>query len=391
MNEELLNKNIQSFIQKNINEDINKLILKGSPFSKIKIQDIVKQIISKNKCRKKLPSWFDTKLIYYPDKVNIEQSSSEITASYKASLVSGKSLIDLTGGFGVDSYYFSKKIENVTQCEVNINLSKIADHNYKALNISNIKTISTDGINYLNKKKKCYDWIYADPSRRSKTKDKVFLLDESLPNIPKNLEILFEYTDNILLKLSPLLDIKATINELQFVKEIHVVSVINEVKELLFVLQKGYKNKIQIKTINFKKNTKQIFNSVFNSTVQPAFSLPKKYLYEPNASILKAGLFNEVSHDLNVYKAHSNSHLYTSDKIISFPGRRFEIIQNISFNKKQLKKIIPEKKANITIRNFPDTVANIRKKTGLKDGGEYYLFFTTNLDNKHIIIICSKI
>ncbi len=391
MNKELLNTNIQSYIEENINEDPNKLILKGSPFTRIKIQDMVEQIISKNKCKNKLPSWFEAENIYYPNKVNIEQSSSEITAKYKASLVHGETLIDVTGGFGVDSFYFSKKVGKVTHCEINSDLSEIAEHNYKVLNITNIKTIPTDGINYLKKQKKCYNWIYADPSRRDKSKEKVFLLEQCHPNIPKNLDKLFENTDNILLKTSPFLDISAAINELQFVKEIHIIAVSNDVKELLFILRKDYENSIEIKTINCKTDTNQIFNSFFNSTSNPSFSFPKSYLYEPNASILKAGLFNEVSHKLNIDKLHISSHLYTSNKLISFPGRRFKIIQYIPYNKKQLKKIIPEQKANITIRNFPDSVANIRKKTGFKEGGNYYLFFTTNMINKHVIIICSKI
>jgi len=391
LNKELLNTNIQSYIEENINEDTKKLVLKGSPFPKIKIQDIVEQIVSKNKCKNKLPSWFAAKNIYYPNKLNIEQSSSEITAKYKASLVHGDTLIDITGGFGVDSFYFSKKVGTVIHCEISSDLSKIAEHNYKVLNISNIKTIPIDGIKYLQKEKKCYDWIYADPSRRDKSNEKVFLLEQCLPNIPKNLNKLFEYTDNILLKISPLLDISSAVNELQYVKEIHIIAVNNDVKELLFILQKDFENKIKIKTINCKTDTNQIFNSFYNSTLKATFSLPKNYLFEPNSSILKAGLFNQVSHEFNIDKLHVNSHLYTSGKLISFPGRRFKIIQIIPFNKKLIKKIIPEQKANITIRNFPDSVANIRKKTGFKDGGNYYLFFTTNLDNKHVIIICTKI
>jgi THUMP domain-containing protein/uncharacterized protein len=391
LNKELLNKNVQSFILQNLNEDTSKLILKGSPFQNISIQDIVKQIISKKKCKKKLPSWFNTEDIYYPNKINIEQTSSETTAEFKANLIDGNSLFDITGGFGVDCYYFSKKIKKVIHCEMDTDLSEIVSYNFSKLQTHNIETVAQNGLDYLGDTKEIFGWIYADPSRRDNKKGKVFLLDDCTPNIPLNLDYLFNYTDHILLKLSPILDISSSINELHSVKEIHIVAVKNEVKELLFILQKGYKNKINIKTINIGNTHNYIFNSTINSTTKPTYSLPKTYLYEPNASILKAGLFNQVSHELNINKLHVNSHLYTFDTLINFPGRRFEINNVIPYNKKQLKKLIPEKRANITTRNFPETVADIRKKTGLKDGGDLYLFFTTNINNKHIILICSKI
>lgn len=391
MIKELLNIDIQQFIFNNLHEDPTKLILKGSPFSKIKIQNIVEQIVAKKKCEKKLPTWFNTDNIYYPNQLKIEQTSSEITAKYKANLISGNSLIDITGGFGVDSYYFAKKIKNVIHSEIDAELSKIVKYNYSKLQIRNIKTVAQNGLDYLESTNKRYDWIYADPSRRGKNKEKVFLLGDCQPNIPKYLDYLFQFTPNILLKLSPLLDIKSSINELHSVEGIHVVAVNNDVKELLFLLRKGYKNKISIKTINIRSEQNQIFESTINSSLQPTFSNSGSYLYEPNSSILKAGLFNDVSHQLMIDKLHNNSHLYTSDKLIEFPGRRFKIDQIIAFNKKKLKKILPAQKANITIRNFPETVANIRKRIGIKEGGEVYLFFTTNLSNKHIIIICSKI
>ena len=391
MNKELLNSDIQYFINQSLNKDAQKLILKGSPFPKIKIQNIVEQIIAKKKCEKKLPTWFKTNKIYYPNKLNIEQTSSEITAKYKANIISGKTLIDITGGFGVDSFSFSEKFNEVTHCEINTELSKITQHNYKQLGVKNIKIIADNGINYLKKINQKFDWIHADPSRRNDSKGKVFLLKDCLPNIPKYLDLLFQYSNQILLKLSPLLDITATIKELKFVKEIYVIALNNEVKELLFILQKNYKNEIKIKTVNIKKNSIETFNSLFNSSSDATFSLPKTYLYEPNSAILKAGLFNEVSHQIKIDKLHKNSHLYTSSNLIPFPGRRFKIIQISSYDKKLLKKYIPNQKANITTRNFPQTVAQIRKKTGLKDGGNHYLFFTTDLNNKHIVLICEKV
>jgi len=259
------------------------------------------------------------------------------------------------------------------------------------LKADTITVVPKDGLKYLPTQQEKYDWVYIDPSRRNDIKGKVFLLKDCLPNVPENLDTLFGFTNNILIKVSPMLDITSAINELKFVKEIHIIAVQNEVKELLFILEKAYKKTIKVKTINITKSTEQIFKSDFKKEVTTKFSLPQTYLYEPNSAILKAGFFNEVSNQLELNKLHKNSHLYTSFDLILFPGRRFKIIKQLSYNLKELKKLIRVSKANITVRNFPETVAQIRKKTKLKDGGDIYLFFTTNFNNKHIVLICKKV
>lgn len=391
MNSALLHTTVQDFINTHLKTDVTKLILKGSPFENISIQDIAEQIEAKKKCEKKLPTWFHTKNIYYPNKLNIEQTSSEITANYKSKLVEGNSLIDITGGLGIDTYYFSKQVKNVNHCELNNDLQQLVAHNIKALKVENIKTFAGNGLDYLKNKTKTYDWIYIDPSRRSDTKDRVFLLKDCLPNVPENLTLLFEKSNSILLKVSPILDISSAIQELKFVKEIHIVAVKNEVKELLFILKKGFIGNIKIETINFKTTINQHFNFIFQSEAVSTYAEPKKYLFEPNAAILKAGAFNQVSEHLNIDKLHQHSHLYTSNNLIQFPGRRFKINHCIPYDKKIIKKLIPSKKANITTRNFPETVNQIRKKTSLKEGGNHYLFFTTNINNNHIVLICEKV
>ncbi len=400
MNKHILHTEVQDFINKNLNSDISKLLFKGSSFTNVAIQELVEQIESKHKSISKLPTWFDANNTYYPNKLNIEQTSSEITAKYKSNLISGSSIIDLTGGFGVDTYYFSKRFKEVTHCEINKDLSEIVAHNLQLLNADNITIVPKDGLKHLRTQQQQYDWIYIDPSRRNDINQKVFLLKDCLPNVPENLDELFGFTDNILIKVSPMLDIYSAINELNFVKEVHVVAVQNEVKELLFILKKSYKDDISVKTVNITKNTEHTFESGFKKEEKAIFSEPKTYLYEPNSAILKAGLFNEVSHQLNLNKLHVNSHLYTSFNLVYFPGRRFKIIQQLPYNLKKLKKALPKEKArpndtvgqaNITVRNFPETVVKIRKKTKLKDGGEHYLFFTTDLNNKHIVLICEKI
>ncbi len=392
MNETILHTDVQFYIQDNLKADINKLILKGSPFKNITVQELANQIIAKQKSQKKLPTWFNCNNIYYPPKLSIEQTSSEITANYKSKIIKGKSIIDITGGFGVDCFAFSKYFNKVTHCEINKELSEIVNYNYKQLEIDNIKTIAQDGLEYLKNTTQKFDCIYIDPSRRSDIKGKVFLLKDCLPNVPENIDFLFEKSDTILIKNSPILDITSTINELKFVKEIHIVSVNNEVKELLFLLKKKFKDIIKIRSTNILKNRSQEFLFDLILSNDSTYSLPENYLYEPNAAILKSGGFSEVSHQFKVAKLHQHSHLYTSQELLKdFPGRIFHIQSVFPYNKKKFKKHIATQKANITTRNFPKSVAQIRKEIKLKDGGDTYLFFTTNINNELIVISCLKI
>lgn len=390
MNENILNPEVQKFISEHLNDDLSKLIFKGSPFDSITVQELAEQIVSKKKSEHKLPTWFTTENIYYPNKINIEQTSSEITAKYKSDLISGTSFIDITGGFGIDDYYFAKKFSSGVHCELNSELSAIAQHNFEQLGVSNVEFIKGNGVEYILKNDTLYDWIYSDPSRRNESKGKVFLLADCLPDIPSNLDELFHKTDHILLKLSPVLDITSALNELKYTKEIHIVGVNNEVKELLFILQKGFIGNPAVKTVNISKKKTEYFDFNYREESPVSYSNPKTYLYEPNTAILKSGGFSQVSTQLGVDKLHQHSHLYTSSQLIEFPGRSFKIEAVLPYDKKKLKQLIPSKKANITVRNFPETVQQIRKKTGFKDGGEYYLFFTTSEAEKKIVILCEK-
>ena len=390
MNERILHKDVQDFIDQNLKSNLTQLILKGSPFDRVTIQEIATQITAKGKSEKKLPSWFQTQNIYYPPKLNLEQTSSELTANYKASLVSGSHLIDLTGGFGVDSFAFSKSFQKVTHCELNSELSEIASHNFIQLDADHIDPKIGDGLQYLSDSNEKFDCIYVDPSRRNDAKGKVFLLEDCEPNVPENLDALFEKSNTILIKTSPILDITSAINELHSVKEIHIVAVSGEVKELLFLLESKYLGKISIKTINFQKKDQQEFEFIFQSEANSTYSLPKHYLYEPNAAILKSGGFHHISQKLAIDKLHAHSHLYTSEDLIDFPGRSFKITQVTNYDKKKIKKFLSEKKANITTRNFPKTVQQIRKELKIKDGGNDYLFFTTNREDQLVCVFCRK-
>jgi THUMP domain-like/Conserved hypothetical protein 95 len=392
LNNSILNTDIQNFINNNLHSNVSEILLKGTTFDKVTTKEVIEQIEVKVKCEKKLPTWFNNQGIYYPNKLNIEQTSSETTASYKAALMHGKTIIDVTGGFGVDCYYFSKQFDSVTHCEIDKHLSEIVAHNYNQLQISNIKTVHTDGLEYLEKTDDTFDWIYIDPSRRHDSKGKVFFLNDCLPNAPEHLDLLFKRSKNIMIKTSPLLDISVGMGELKHVKTIHVVAVNNEVKELLWVLERGYNEPITIETVNLKKDNSEYFKFLLEAekTSEPTYSQPLAYLYEPNAAILKAGAFNAVAEQLAVFKLHKHSHLYTSESPIEFPGRCFKIENIISYNKKELKQL-GITKANITTRNFPETVEQIRKKLGIKDGGDVYLFFTTDVDGNKVVLVCNKV
>ncbi len=367
------------------------VLLQKPQFEGVSQKELVAQLEAKKKSQDKLPTWFHSAHIYYPNKLNIEQTSSEATAKYKAQIVSGKSLADLTGGFGVDCYFFSQKMDSVVHCEINPELSEIAAHNFKVLGRENINCFAVDGMDFLKTTTQTFDWIYIDPSRRNDKKGKVFLLADCLPNLPENLDLIFQKTQNVLLKTSPLLDIKQGISELDHVKEVHVVALNNEVKELLFVLEKDVVGSIAVQTVNIINGKEDKFRFVLedeqNSTV--ALGEPSAYLYEPNAAILKSGGFKSIGAAYQLHKLHPHSHLYTSPTLVDFPGRSFIIEKVLPYSKSAMK-ALGITKANITTRNFPLSVADLRKKHKIKDGGETYLFFTKDLTDSLLVLQCAK-
>lgn len=390
MNKALLQPDVQKFIRDHIDEDLSRFILKGSPFENVTVRELAIQINGFQKAKSKLPSWYKAEGIIFPPNLNLEQTSSEVTAKYKASLVDGKKIVDITGGLGIDTYYFSERFAEVFHLELNPELSEIATHNFEMLGKKNIKSISGDGLDFLRVTNEVFDWIYLDPARRDDQGGKVFLLEQCTPDVPGNLDLFFQKSDNILIKTSPLLDLSAGMKELRNLAEIHIVSVKNEVKELLWILKRGHTGNILIKTINIQKKNIQYFqgNYSFEQKKVP-LSFPGKYLYEPNPAVMKSGLFAEVALQTGTSKLQVNSHLYTADQLVNFPGRRFEIIEILPYSQK-LKKHQAFKKANVTIRNFPKQVAGIRKEMKIADGGEDYLFFTTNLNNDKIVLVCKK-
>jgi predicted RNA methylase len=371
--------------------DFDRLLFNKAKYPDMPMELVVDQLRARKKAAKKLPEWHKTEGIIMPPLLSLEQCSSEITAKYKVSFFYGGIALDLTGGAGVDAYYLSKKFSKVIYIDPDKTLTEIAKHNFKKLGATNIKVLNTDAENFIYKYKKRVDFIYMDPSRRNGNK-KLFLLKDCTPNVLRLQIFLFRRCNYVLLKASPMLDIKKGIAQLKFVREVHVVAVNNEVKELLFMQKTVHEIGVRVEAVDLA-NPKPIYTTI-RKRQKPTFSEVGSYLYEPNAAILKSGKIDALIFSLKtpIFKIHANTHLFTSNELIeAFPGRKFIVEKILRYDKKEIRKHIPSLKANIATRNFPDSVKEIRKKTGIKPGGKTYLFGITNVSNKIKILLCSKI
>jgi len=386
---ELSTPDVIKYINENLKTPIPKLILKGIPFKSIEKDLIINQITGKNKARKKLPIWYKNDKIIYPPLLNIEQTSSEITAHHKSKFISGPSMIDLTGGFGVDDVYFSKKVGVLHYVEMNNDLAEIACSNFEALSCNNIEVNSEDSIKRLKEDQQTYEWIYIDPSRRNKN-EKVFLLKDSLPNILDHQSLLKQKSRFLMIKTSPMYDIEMGFKELNGVKELHIISVKNEVKELLWVIDWREKNTRDIKLYNYQ--SKKVFsysrvNKTENNTHEIELSPILKYIYEFNSSVMKSGYYDLLGNIYRLKKIETNTHLYTSNTYVKgFPGKIYlkEETENINF--KKLKKRYSGAYINIIAKNIQLSTKVILQKLNCKIGGQtdYLIFIKTISGNKVI-------
>lgn len=389
MNNNLLAPVVQQYIHANLTADVNQIALAKSPFEGITSAELATQITAKKKSEKKLPTWFKTAHIYYPPVLSIEQTSSEITAQYKSKLAKGESLIDITGGFGVDSYYFSKEVTHVTHCEINTELSAIASHNAKALQANNITFEATDGINYLNASRKQFDTIYVDPARRAE-KGKVFMLKDCTPDVVSIIDTLLEKAHRIIIKTAPLLDLSAGLAELKQVSEIHIVSVKNECKELLWIIDRVPTPDVKIIAVTLNE-TEKVF-SFKKSSIQSPVSFSDNlntsdYLYEPDAALLKSGAFNLIGATYNLLKLHPQTQLYTAAAINKdFPGRVFKIEEIM--NTASLKKA-GSLTGNVIVRNYPAKPEELVKKYKIKPAKDQFLIFTKVANGDNVILKAS--
>lgn len=320
----------------------------------------------------------------------MEQCSSETTARFKANLFSGKTMADLTGGAGIDTYYLSQSFQESHYVEQNALLCTIAKNNFSLL----ARPIAVHNLTaeaYLKTLDTPLDFLYIDPARRGEGNTKVFLLEDCMPDIVGLQKIMLKKAGTVMIKTAPLLDIQHAENKLDHIQSIYIVAVANEVKEVLYILQDRPTTAPLINAVNLSGAASTFtFTHIEEDTATVSYSLPKRYIYEPNKAILKAGPFKLICNRYGVEKLHPNSHLYTSDDLTEFPGRTFECLAAVPYKKQAVLPYLPDRKANITTRNFPDTVQTVRKKTGIQDGGEMYLLATTNIEDRPVVLVCQK-
>lgn len=393
MNKHILDKEVQEFIKANREKSPTELALKKSPFIDVSSSEIASQIDGWQRAVKKLPTWAFSSNIYYPDKINLEQCSSEHTALIKQTLIKkGSKVVDVTGGFGVDSCYMAQEAEMVIHCELNEKLSQIVKHNCQELGVDNVICIATDGVEFVRSQEDdTLDYILIDPSRRV-NHSKVFLLEDCEPNIVAIQDMFFTKSRYIVCKVSPLLDISTALQKLKHVKYVYVISVDSDCKELLFIQDSAFNGSPQLIAIRLFLDQIQTLAFTQEEEKQTLIqtAAPLTYLYDPDVSITKAGAFKTVAKRFSLLKLHTHSHLYTSaDLHPDFPGRTFYIQE--TFTLASFKKRENLEKANVAAKNFPMKVEEIRKKFKIKDGGSAYLYFTTDCLGNPIVIHCRKI
>ena len=481
MNYELcINDNVKDFIKKHLKDDVNKLALSKFPEG-IDREFVIRQIHARQVLDKKLPSWAENDELIFPKKLSLEQCSSELTAKYKTTLLSTKLyettrstnlhessrkefsanscnlvdeekstnlhessrkefsanscnlvdedlvdekriLVDLTGGMGVDTAFLSDNFDKAYYVEMQEELCEIAKHNFKILN-KNIEVVNDNAEHFLTI---CdnVDCIYLDPARRDEYGRKMVSLHDCSPDVAELQDILLEKAKTVIVKLSPMLDIDIVKKELKNIKEIHVVAVRNECKELLVVLGQQTTDNgqqtlpmargLQLKAIDLRENWNFDFSE--DEELEAQWTLADtvgKYLYEPGVACMKAGCFKLLSQKYNLDKLHRNSHLYTSDELASdFPGRIFEVVNTVPFDKKTKKEISSicqqttdnrqqtdskltaqssKLKASVTVRNFPLSAEELKKNLGLQDGNDFYIFGTTMKGEKKVVVLTKKL
>ena len=381
------------FIAEHRNDDVKALALQSSRHPDVDMLLALTQIEAWQHATEKLPRWAATEGIIYPRRISMEQCSSQPTALYKASLMGGTAFADLTGGFGIDCSYISRHFDKGYYIERNAELCDIATHNFALLGLNHIEVINNNSEQAVNNFEGL-DWIYLDPARRDGAGKKVVALDDCEPNIVALRPTLLEKAERIMVKCSPMLDITAACRQLRTVSDIHIVSVNNECKELLFILTAEECPALTVHCVNIKEDEKEEYTFPLGEEEIATYATDaEKYLYEPNASIQKAGCPASLCAAYGIKKLHRNSNLYTSAALAeNFPGRTFEVAAVSGFSKNEIKECIGGlKKANIKVRNFPESVQQLRKRLKLGDGGDVYLFATTLADGRKVLIRCGKL
>ena len=390
-----MNDNTRDFIEQNLDVDIRQLALKGCRDKEVDLETAIRQIAGRQTARRKLPSWAALDGILYPPHLNMEQCSSEQTARYKAGICAHQpastTLVDLTGGFGVDFAFMSEAFDEATYVERNSELFAISSANMKIL-APKAKCLNEDGLEVLHRLNHV-SMIFMDPARRDSHGGRTYGISDCTPNVLEIKDELLQKADVVMLKLSPMLDWHKAISDLgeQYIKEVHIVSVQNECKELLIVMQQQPAEPLTVYCVNDDSVFSYRPSPISSNHISHLSSLI--YLYEPNASIMKAGCFAEVEQAFGVSQLAPNSHLFASEQAIAdFPGRKFRVTAVTSMNKQDLKQALKDiRQANIAVRNFPMSVADLRKRLKISEGGNDYIFATTLTEGKKVLIICQHL
>ena len=396
----------EEFIKQHRHDDVRALALRKAEEG-VDIKWCLQQIEGWQKACEKLPQWAEVDGLWYPPALSMEQCSSEHTAEYKKSVVSRLlpdasdrlCFADLTGGYGIDFSYMASLFAESCYVERNAELCRVAEHNFKVLSLAGAKVVCADSTEYLRSATASYSVLYLDPARRDGVGRKTVAIGDCTPDVGAILDALLCASRYVVIKLSPMLDISAALVVLKCVREIHVVSVKGECKELLFVLDKIHEGQPMYYAVNlgtsddvFTCTHEEKNRALLRVASEHVASASATCIYEPHASILKAGLQDVLCERYAVEKLHPMSNLFVSSSPVQdFPGRGFEIVASCGFGKKELRAMLAGvTKANITVRNFPASVAELRKKLRLAEGGDVYLFATTVADGSHRLIRCIK-
>lgn len=390
-----MNEKTADYIRLHADDDVRQLALKGTKDLDVDLPFALDQIAGRQTARRKLPSWAASDGIIYPPHLSMEQCSSEQTARYKARLAgSGRRMADLTGGFGVDFSFMAPAFTEAIYIEQQTALCDIARENFKTLGL-NATVVNEDAVEYLRKMSHA-DLIYLDPARRDTHGQRTYGISDCTPDVLAIRDLLLEKADRVIIKLSPMLDWRKAVNVLgnSFVSEVHIVSVQNECKELLLVLNSHSTEDAEFRLYCVNDDT--VFAASqdiqHNQKTQSIQDYQGSYLYEPNASIMKAGCFDAVCETFEVSPLADNSHLFVSNRQLKdFPGRMFCINALTTLNKRELRSALSGlRQANIAVRNFPLSVAQLRLRLKLSEGGSTYIFATTLANGSHVLLLCSK-
>jgi predicted O-methyltransferase YrrM len=385
------------YVAAHLHDDPAYLALQARRHPHLPVPELVRQIQARQKARVKLPTWADNQELIFPPALSVEQASSERTATYKAALVAGATrLADLTGGFGADAAHFAAVVEQVDYVERDAHLAAVVTYNLGQLGIPNITTHTADATTFLRANNQPFDWLFLDPARRDQRGGKIVRLADCEPDVPKLLPLLLRHAPRILLKTSPMLDIELALLELKHVRRLWVIAVDNEVKEVLYELGAEPAVDPERLAVNLHRDGSQHefrLNRAREARAVPRYAEAQQYLYEPNAAILKAGAFKSIGTAFELLKLHQHSHLYTNQELRpDFPGRIFRILATEKADGPTLKLHLgPEGRAHVTTRNFPESVATFRQRTGIREGGDIYLFATTDLRGRLVVLVCEKI